>query len=152
MAREMFVYELPGRFVVGTIGDPGHRTFYLQAVDSDRSTTVALEKEQVAVLASRIEELLDEVVRRSGGTAAVPAVAPVDMEDDEPLQEPVEEEFRVGAMALGWDIDEERVIIEAHGQATTEEEQVEALDDDAEEGPPMLRVMITGGMARAFAK
>ena len=36
------------------------------------STSVALEKQQVAVLAERIDELLDEVLRRSGGDAADP--------------------------------------------------------------------------------
>ena len=61
------------------------RTFFLQARGGTRVTSVALEKEQVAVLAERVEELLDEVLRVSGGTAAVPAVAPVDAEDNDPL-------------------------------------------------------------------
>lgn len=115
-------------------------------------TSVALEKEQVAVLAERMEELLDEVLRRTGGTAQVPAVAPVDLVDDAPLSQPIEEEFRVGALTLAWDGDTERVVIEAHARAETEEEQVEALDEEADEGPPLLRVRITGAMARAFAK
>jgi uncharacterized repeat protein (TIGR03847 family) len=113
---------------------------------------VALEKEQVAVLAERMEELLDEVLRRTGGTAQVPAVAPVDLVDEGPLSQPIEEEFRVGALTLAWDGDTERVVIEAHARAETEEEQVEALDEEADEGPPLLRVRITGAMARAFAK
>jgi uncharacterized repeat protein (TIGR03847 family) len=99
-----------------------------------------------------MEELLDEVLRRTGGTAQVPAVAPVDLVDDGPLSQPIEEEFRVGALTLAWDGDTERVVIEAHARAETEEEQVEALDEEADEGPPMLRVRITGAMARAFAK
>jgi uncharacterized repeat protein (TIGR03847 family) len=152
VSREIYSYDPPERFIAGTVGEPGQRTFFLQAALGGRTTSVALEKEQVAVLAERMEELLDEVLRRTGGTAQVPAVAPVDVVDDGPLSQPIDEEFRVGALTLAWDGDTERVVIEAHARAETEEEQVEALDEEADEGPPMLRVRITGAMARAFAK
>ena len=152
MSREIYSYDPPERFIAGTVGEPGQRTFFLQAALGGRTTSVALEKEQVAVLAERMEELLDEVLRRTGGTAQVPAVAPVDLVDDAPLSQPIDEEFRVGALTLAWDGDTERVVIEAHARAETEEEQVEALDEEADDGPPMLRVRITGAMARAFAK
>jgi uncharacterized repeat protein (TIGR03847 family) len=152
VSREIYSYDPPERFIAGTVGEPGQRTFFLQAALGGRTTSVALEKEQVAVLAERMEELLDEVLRRTGGTAQVPAVAPVDLVDDGPLSQPIDEEFRVGALTLAWDGDTERVVIEAHARAETEEEQVEALDEEADDGPPMLRVRITGAMARAFAK
>lgn len=152
MPREIYVYNQPQRFVAGTVGEPGQRTFFLQAQDAERLTSVALEKEQVMVLAERVEELLDEVIRRSGGRAGVPAVAPAEMEDNEPLSQPIEEEFRVGALTLAWDMEDERVIIEAHARADSEEAQVEALEDDTADGPPILRVRITGAQARAFAK
>jgi uncharacterized repeat protein (TIGR03847 family) len=152
VSREIYSYDPPERFIAGTVGEPGQRTFFLQAALGGRTTSVALEKEQVAVLAERMEELLDEVLRRTGGTAQVPAVAPVDLVDDGPLTQPIDEEFRVGALTLAWDGDTERVVIEAHARAETEEEQVEALDEEADDGPPMLRVRITGAMARAFAK
>jgi len=153
VSREIYSYDPPERFIAGTVGEPGQRTFFLQAAaQGGRTTSVALEKEQVAVLAERMEELLDEVLRRTGGTAQVPAVAPVDLVDEGPLSQPIEEDFRVGALTLAWDGDTERVVIEAHARAETEEEQVEALDEEADEGPPLLRVRITGAMARAFAK
>jgi len=152
VSREIYSYDPPERFIAGTVGEPGQRTFFLQAALGGRTTSVALEKEQVAVLAERMEELLDEVLKRTGGTAQVPAVAPVDLVDDGPLSQPIDEEFRVGALTLAWDGDTERVVIEAHARAETEEEQVEALDEEADDGPPMLRVRITGAMARAFAK
>jgi uncharacterized repeat protein (TIGR03847 family) len=152
VSREIYSYDPPERFIAGTVGEPGQRTFFLQAARAGKTTSVALEKEQVAVLAERMEELLDEVLRRTGGAAQVPAVAPVDLVDEGPLSQPIEEEFRVGALTLAWDGDTERVVIEAHARAETEEEQVEALDEEADDGPPMLRVRITGAMARAFAK
>ncbi|QLE71346.1 DUF3090 domain-containing protein [Streptomyces rectiverticillatus] len=159
MSRQVFLYDPPDRFVAGTVGLPGRRTFFLQATAAGRTTSVALEKAQVEALAERIDELLDEVVRRTGGSAPVPAVAPAELSDTEPLETPVEEEFRVGTMALAWDGEHQRMIVEAQAlvelDADTDEDLAEAeerlLQDEAN-GPPMLRVRITGTMARAFAK
>ncbi|MFF4226855.1 DUF3090 domain-containing protein [Streptomyces sp. L500] len=159
MSRQVFLYDPPDRFVAGTVGLPGRRTFFLQASAAGRVTSVALEKAQVEALAERIDELLDEVVRRTGGNAPVPAVAPVELADTAPLETPVEEEFRVGTMALAWDGDGERMVVEAQAlvelEAGTDEDLAEAeerLLQDELNGPPMLRVRLTGTMARAFAK
>ena len=148
MPRQVFEFDPPDRFVAGTVGEPGERVFYLQAAARGRVTSVALEKQQVRVLAERVDELLDEVLRRSGGTAPVPAVAPGELDDLAPLDSPLSEEFRVGAMALAWDEQGERVIIEAG--AATEEEEADL--DDEENGPDILRVRLTGSAARAFVK
>ncbi|NHC47421.1 DUF3090 domain-containing protein [Motilibacter aurantiacus] len=150
MPRQLFEYNPPDRFVAGTIGVPGSRAFYLQARAGDRTTTVALEKQQVAALAERVEELLDEVVRRTGGATAVPAVAPAELDDNGPLDLPVVEEFRVGTMALKWDADAEELVVEAQ-EATGDDTDVEDLADD-DEGPDLLRVHLSGAAGRAFAK
>ncbi|MEU9581675.1 DUF3090 domain-containing protein [Streptomyces chilikensis] len=159
MSRQVFLYDPPDRFVAGTVGLPGRRTFYLQAAAGTRVTSVALEKTQVAALAERMDELLDEVVRRSGGSASVPAVAPADIVDTEPLRTPVEEEFRVGTMALAWDGSDQRMVVEAQAlvelEAETEEDLAAAEEQmlqDEENGPPVLRVRLTGVQARSFAK
>ncbi|MBO8190379.1 DUF3090 domain-containing protein [Streptomyces oryzae] len=159
MSRQVFLYDPPDRFVAGTVGLPGRRTFFLQASAGGRTTSVALEKAQVEALAERIDELLDEVVRRSGGSAPVPAVAPSEVDDKAPLETPVEEEFRVGTMALAWDGEGERMVVEAQAIVELEPGEDEDLADaeerllqDDENGPPMLRVRISGSMARAFAK
>jgi len=151
MARIVFEYDPPDRFVAGTVGEPGQRVFYLQASGGGRTTSVALEKQQVAVLAERVEALLDEVVRQSSGEAAVPAVAPAEVSDSEPLSSPVDEEFRVGTMALAWDADDEVVVIEAQ-ELTEDEDDAETplIDDEAEDGPTLLRVRLSGAAARAF--
>jgi uncharacterized repeat protein (TIGR03847 family) len=151
MSRHVFVYDPPVRFVAGTVGEPGARAFYLQASGGGRMTSVALEKQQVSVLAERVEELLDEVLRRSGGTAPVPAVSPAELDDTAPLDAPILEEFRVGTMSLEWDADAERVVITAQAVVDTEGED-DLVPDDDEDGPDQLRVRLTGSMARAFAK
>jgi len=149
--RQVFAFERPERFVAGTVGQPGERQFYLQARDGSRLVSVALEKQQVQVLAERVDALLDEVVRRSGGEAPVPAAAPLGNEDVAPLEAPVTEEFRVGAMALGWNGETELVVIEAH-EVVEDEDEIPDLEEDPDEGPPVLRVHLTGAQARAFAK
>ena len=150
MPRQVFDYDPPDRFIAGTIGEPGSRTFFLQARRGSRVTSVALEKAQVSVLAERVDELLDEVLRISGGKAPVPAVAPVDAEDNAPLDTPIEEEFRVGAMSLAWDPEAGRVVVEcfAEGVPVDEEEN----EDDEEADGAVLRVSISGASARAFTK
>lgn len=145
----VFDYDPPERFVAGTVGEPGARTFYLQATAAARVTSVALEKQQVQVLAERIDELLDEVVRRSGGEAPVPAVSPLNLTDTAPLAVPLEEDFRVGTMSLTWDGERDRAVIEClevGQQASTEGDLTP--DPDAS----MMRVSLTGAAARAFAK
>jgi len=125
-------FDQPDRFVSGTVGSPGDRTFFIQARAGSRITSVALEKEQVAVLADRLDDLLDQV----GDEAE--AVAP----DTAPLDQPIEQEFRVGTMTLAWDEDEKAVVIEAF--AATESEEAEAEE--------VLIVQLPPAMARGFSE
>jgi uncharacterized repeat protein (TIGR03847 family) len=146
--RQLYVFDPPERFVAGTVGQPGDRTFFLQASGGGRTVSVALEKVQVAVLAERLEELLAEVRRR--GVGEVPVTVPRELEDTAPLDAPVEEEFRVGTMGLAWDGDDDRVVVEALAQQEADTEvEVEPLSD-GDEGPDALRVRITAESARAF--
>lgn len=128
-------YEQPERFVAGTVGEPGQRTFFLQARDGNRVTSVALEKQQVSILAERVDLLLDEALRRSGGDASIPAVAPTGNRDSGPLDQPIVEEFRVGTITLSWDPDEGRVVIELF-PVSEETVVVESYDADDEGSDP----------------
>jgi uncharacterized repeat protein (TIGR03847 family) len=144
----VYSYDPPERFIAGTVGQPGERTFYLQAALGARVTSVALEKGQVSQLAERLDELLDEVQRRTG--AGSDRGGPAELVDDGPLDLPLTEDFRVGAIALAWDHDGDRVIIEAQEES---EEPIEPLAEDVpEDGPAVLRVRITAEAARAFSR
>jgi uncharacterized repeat protein (TIGR03847 family) len=149
MPGREFAFDPPERFVAGTVGQPGARTFYLQASGSGRTVSVVLEKLQVSALAERLDDLLDEVRRRQGGDGPVPAVAPTQLEDVAPLDMPVEDEFRVGTLALAWDEDDGIVIIEAQSVVEDAEAEVPA---DSETDADMLRVRLSPAVARAFAK
>jgi uncharacterized repeat protein (TIGR03847 family) len=151
MAGREFAFDPPDRFVAGTVGQPGDRTFYLQASGSGRVVSVALEKLQVSALAERLDDLLDEVRRRQGSESTVPATPPPQLEDVAPLDTPVEEEFRVGTLALAWDDDDELVIIEAQSVVEATEEADDA-PADLETDADMMRVRLSPAVARAFAK
>ncbi|WP_034270990.1 DUF3090 domain-containing protein [Haloechinothrix halophila] len=149
MARVIHVFRHPDRFVSGTVGEPGDRTFYLQASEPPRLISVTLEKQQLQVLSERLSSLLEEVASRFD--TEVPDEAPADMVDNDPLEVPVDEEFRVGTMGLGWDAESSSIVIEL--LAVTDEEVDETVVlDDTEEGPDAVRVFLSPGYARAFAE
>jgi uncharacterized repeat protein (TIGR03847 family) len=139
-------FDPPERFVAGTVGEPGARTFFLQARSGPRTVSVALEKQQVAVLAERIDELLDEVMASSPSDTLVPAVAPVGLEDSEPLEQPIDEQFRAGTMTLSWDPGIARVVIEVFPLTDGGEEDEEAEPEE------VFLVRLEAGPARAFVK
>ena len=146
MPRNVIDHGSPDRFVAGTIGMPGERTFYLQSRSGTDVMTVVLEKEQVSLLAEKLIELLDEVGRAEPGVAA----AEPDAEDLEPLELPLLEAFRVGAFGIGWDTGSQRVVIEIH--AVSEGDEVPDIGDDDADGPDCLRVWLDAGAVRAFAR
>ncbi len=146
-------FDPPDRFVVGTVGPPGQRTFFLQASGGRRLVSCSCEKEQVSVLADRLGDLLDEFAQ---GDAAEDGAGP---EDTAPLSTPIEDEFRVASLSLAWDPKRSVVIIEAF-DADLPEAGVE--DENAVEVPeaylePMeartaVRVVLEPAVARAFTR
>ena len=155
MARRLFVFDLPDRFATGTVGEPGNRAFFLQAREGRRVVSVALEKAQVAVLAERLGLLLTELDKRGvvgGGGPAAEAIEP----DERPLDEPLNEAFRATTLTLGWDVDAERILIEARSQSdaddAAEADEIADIDDEDEDGPDLLRVRLSAGAARTFVE
>jgi uncharacterized repeat protein (TIGR03847 family) len=141
-------FDPPERFVAGTVGEPGQRTFFLQARSGARVVSVALEKQQVAVLAERIDQLLDEVMDSTGNATLIPAVAPLGLEDSEPLEQPIDEQFRAGTMTLSWDPSIARVVIEVFPL-------LDASEDPGDEEPTpeeVFLVRLEAGHARAFVR
>jgi uncharacterized repeat protein (TIGR03847 family) len=150
MPRRLFIFDPPDRFVSGTVGQPGSRSFFLQARKGRAVVSVALEKDQVAALAERLAELLTVVDDDAPAVSAAVEMAPAAPPGEQLLDEPVVEVFRVGAMALSWDAAADRVVIEAQPQDESGD-YVEAADDD-EEGPDLMRVRIERDEAHAFVQ
>lgn len=147
-------FDPPERFVAGTVGEPGERTFFLQARSGSRLVSVALEKQQVAALSQRIDELLDEVLASRESRATIPAAAPTSLEDSEPLEQPIQEEFRAGTMTLSWDEDDQRIVIEVFPFNEATVVTPDQPEEEIEEPEPeeLLLVRLPAGAARAFVQ
>jgi uncharacterized repeat protein (TIGR03847 family) len=156
MNRRVFSFDSPDRFICGAVGQPGQRTFYLQASKGEQVVSVALEKAQVAVLAERLATLL--LALRQGGVAISESSADADAPV---LSEPVVEQFRVGTLTIGWDSDRERIVIEARELTDEDEEDEDESGEDEDEpglvasdlvdGPDLVRVQLEPDAALAFA-
>ena len=165
MTHQVHAFEPPERFVAGTVGEPGDRTFFLQARGGGRVISVALEKVQVSLLAEKLEELLTEASRRFG--VDMPDAPPLPVHDNEPLDTPVDEEFRVGTLGLAFDVDTTTVVIEAieagEGDAEVDlsddaddddddddDDEVDDDEDEPDDDLDRLRVRLTPEATRAF--
>ncbi len=130
------VFDPPERFVAGTVGPPGGRTFFLQARGDGRLVSVSVEKVQVSVLAERVGDLLDT---HAEGTAT----EPLGEGDTDPLEAPIEDEFRVDTLSLAWDADRGVVVIECHDQDPEEVGEADVMT---------MRVVLSPEAARAFVR
>jgi uncharacterized repeat protein (TIGR03847 family) len=139
-------FDPPDRFVAGTVGPPGQRTFFLQASEGRRLTSVSLEKQQVSVLAERINDLLDSY---AGGAGAEQAAAEV--VDNAPLDTPIEDDFRVTTLSLAWDEGRQVVVIEALDR-DPDDPEAEVDPEVLAEEPRQMRVVLPPSKARAFAR
>jgi uncharacterized repeat protein (TIGR03847 family) len=150
-------FDPPERFVAGTVGEPGQRTFFLQAREGLRVVSVALEKQQVEILGERIDELLDELLAAGGVASVIPALTPVDEVDSGPLELPIVEEFRAGTITLSWDADDERIVVEVFPVVEiavpieADEDELVDLPIDEPEPDELFVVRLTPTQARVFA-
>ena len=145
MPRRLFHFDPPDRFVAGTVGQPGNRTFFLQARRAGQIVSVILEKVQVAVLAERLGVLLDELEERGIARPGVTMRA-----DASPLDEPINDAFRATTLTLGWDGDTEQILVEARAEdEEDEDESIDADSDDEEEDddPDVIDLSAVEGIA-----
>jgi uncharacterized repeat protein (TIGR03847 family) len=147
MSGQVFLFDPAERFVAGTVGAPGERTFFLQARTGSRLISVSLEKAQVAAIADRILQILREV-RRSEPLTIIERLT----RDDQPLETPIDEEFRVGVIGLAYVSDRKLIEIDLQEMADSQSPEEEEVQLEISESPDILRVLISLGYAESFAK
>jgi uncharacterized repeat protein (TIGR03847 family) len=147
MSGQIHLFDPAERFVAGTVGVPGERTFFLQARKGSRLLSVSLEKAQVAALADRIQQVLREV-RNSEPLTLFERVE----RDDQPLESPIDEEFRVGVIGIAYLSDRKMVEIDLQAIADSQSPEDEELLMELSESQDILRVLIPLGYAESFAK
>jgi len=130
------------RITAAATGEPGQRTFYLQARDDETVVSLLLEKQQVAMLSLHVDELLDRI----GGapTETDPSVPDPSSLD---LEEPVVPAFRVGQIGLGYDEARDLVLLQCEEYVPEDEEAEPVLAD-----PGRVRLWATRAQVYALAR
>src|SRR5512136_775860 len=92
------------------IGKPGQRVFYLQGWrETDiQPVTIIIEKVQLQTLAKGLEQILAEVAEQNPSLALPPGEY-----DEEKMRitPPVDPLFRAGEMGLGYDVEQDQIVI-----------------------------------------
>lgn len=105
------------RLTTGAIGPPGKRVFYLQARDADQLVTLIIEKQQVQLLAAKVEEFLAELDER---LPDLPKASFEYEEEDMALEQPIDPAFRIGFLGLGYDDEDDLLVLVAREIETSE--------------------------------
>ena len=129
-------FDSVDRFIIGTVGLPGEREFFLQVTSQDVTASFAMEKGQAIALVERLQELLRELRRRD--SVRYQAIFRSVDTDDGALGTPVESDFALGEMSLTWMDESERILFEANAI------------QEQEEGS--LKVFISLGQAMEFIR
>ncbi len=136
----VFDFDAVQHIVADAVGEPGNRTFLLQARQGSRLVTLVLEKEQVAALAAAVLELLEEVESRHPERSTPAAISPESLR----LEEPIRPAFRVGQMGLGYDEDQDRVVLVLQA--------LPGREDEPEADLPRARFYATRAQMRALSE
>lgn len=133
----------PADFItIGTVGPKGRRVFYLQAGQGDQVVSMIIEKEQSWALSEAIKELIDDLDDRYGKVPAPPS-------SDMDLRDPIEPMFRVSQMGLGYDEDQDRVVLVAQ-ELVLRSEEIDLPDPDDLQ-PSVVRIWCTRSQMRALS-
>ena len=105
------------------IGPPGKRVFYIQGWQGERTTTLIVEKIQIQSLAVGFEQFLAELQEKFPD---LPEASAEYNEEKMHIHPPVDPLFRVGELGLGYDNDNDLVVLIAREMLSEEEETEEA--------------------------
>lgn len=111
MAEFTLEFHNVQRITAGAIGKPGQRVFYLQVREGRRRLALIAEKEQVRALADALDTMLEELAEQNPLLASSDDLLISDMS----LEEPLEAEYRVAQMGLGYDAERDMVVLVVQG-------------------------------------
>jgi len=118
--------ERVDRITAGAVGEPGERTFFLQARQGDRSVTILVEKEQVELLGTSILEILATVGRETGEGPPSEALG---------LEPPLEPLWRAGRLSIGYAEERDLMLLEIEELVELEDETEDVPEDESDDEP-----------------
>ena len=125
-------------FIVGTIGAPGEREFYLQAKFRGGIHSFVIDKSQVSALADRLALLLGELKAADYRFENVIATT---------LEVPLIPEFQIGVIGLIWLPDTEQVVLDLQ---EINEIDIDLISEEQLEGPALFKLYISPDIANNF--
>ena len=126
----------PERFTAGTIGEPGQRMFFIQALANGELVSLKCEKQQVGALAEHLAGLMTEL----------PAPAETDIvATDVDFVEPPAANWVVGRMGVAWDDGNDTMVLLC--EQFLDEEEAEAGVE-----PESARFRLTRAQVAAFVE
>ena len=132
------------KLTTGTVGEPGERTFFIQATQAERVVTIVVEKEQVELLGTSILEILASVGRETGEGPQGDALE---------LEVPLEPLWRAGRLSIGYAEDRDLMLLELEELVETPGDEEEGPEPNVEtnEGPEPARVRLWATREQMFA-
>jgi uncharacterized repeat protein (TIGR03847 family) len=127
-------------FTVGAVGQPGGRTFFLQARRGTTRVTVKCEKQQASAIVDYLRRVLNDL----------PEPTEKPMASAMELAAPFEAAFVLGPVGLGYERSSDKVLIQLEEvvELDDEGEPIEEDDDDRSQ----VRVFLTRSQASAFCQ
>lgn len=143
-------FEEVDTFTVGAIGQPGQRTFVLQARRGRERVTIKCEKQQAAAIAEYLRTVLNDL------PPAEDRPLPASLE----LAAPIETAFVLGPIGLGYERETDRVLVQLDEFIPIDDDEDEDEDDDefdealaeALADRSRVRVHLTRGQVIAFCE
>ena len=134
-----FDFDEVDAFTVGTVGRPGERTFFLQVRRGSTTVTVKCEKQQAAAIAEYLRRVLSDL----------PSDTAESTDSAQRLDTPFDTAFVLGPVGLGYDRDDDRILLQLEEFVPVDDEG-EPIDDADADDRSRLRVHLTRGQAAAF--
>ena len=136
---EDYDFDAPDHCTVGVLGEVGHRLFLFYCRQGLVETTVKVEKQQMAVLASYLGRIVKELGR--------PGHLPEDLE----FSGTEEFEWVVGTIGVSYDEELDRIVVVLEEMGAGADEDDDEVEDDEADGGHVLRVALSREQAAAFA-
>lgn len=134
-----FDFDEVDAFTVGALGEPGDRSFFLQARRGTQRVTVKCEKQQASAISDYLRRVLNDLPE--------PTERPIAAAME--LIGPFNAAFVLGPVGLGYDRSNDMVLLQLEEVIAVDEEG-EPLDEDPDRGH--IRMFLTRHQAHAFCR
>lgn len=123
MPQEEIDLRPASHIMTDAIGPPGQRVFYIQGWQANRTVTLIVEKIQIQSLAVGVEQFLAEIKEKFPDLSEASSDY---AEEKMRINPPVDPLFRVGEIGLGYDADNDLVVLVARELLPEDQDPKEA--------------------------